>query len=78
MGVVLRYVGRIGPTGDREAVFGVPARDLTAGDVEERGLVAEELVAGGLYERVEIAPTGGRLSALGTALRNDRTVRGGK
>ena len=50
--VVLRYVGYVNELGDPTFLDGVPARDLTEKDVEERELDAEALEASGLYEHV--------------------------
>ena len=44
--IVLRYVGK------GAFLNGVPARDLTAMDIEERGLDVDALVKSPLYERV--------------------------
>lgn len=49
--VVLRYIGTIGDSGP-SFIFGVPARDLTMADVEERELDVEALATTGLYEKI--------------------------
>lgn len=47
--VILIYIGRVSGDGP-EFLFGVPARDLTEQDVEERGLDVDALLETGLYE----------------------------
>ena len=52
--VILRYTGYRNARGDPTFVEGVPARDLSAEEVEESGLSVETLVETGLYEKVEV------------------------
>lgn len=52
MKIVLRYTGG----GHEGALIGVPARDLSAEELEELGLSAERLVSSGLYELTEVIP----------------------
>jgi hypothetical protein len=46
--IILKYVGAIGDSGP-SFLPGVPARDLTPFDIEERGLDVTALVESGLY-----------------------------
>jgi len=43
--------------GDGAWLAGVPARDLTAADIEACGRSVEELIASGLYRTETITPT---------------------
>ena len=51
--VILRYTGYRNVRGDPTFVEGVPARDLSAEDVEVSGWSVETLVETGLYEKVK-------------------------
>jgi len=53
MPIIIEYIGRENANGERSFIAGVPARNLTAEDLEGLGWSEDQLTATDLYQIVE-------------------------